>query len=254
MSVTYQLPILLYHRVVNETSVIGKHKLHVWEKNFRKQMQWLKDNDYQTITFRDLEAKEKEGNLNKKVILTFDDGYSDNYSILFPILKEFGFTAVIFLVTGCKQNDWSLAEGEPAIKLMNRAQIHEMALYGIEFGCHTQHHVDLKRSNKALQETEIIGSMIDVEMNTGRKPISFSYPYGAYNDETLKAVKQAGFKYGITTIFGPDDWKEDLFRIKRIEVRPKTGMLNFIRKVSGTYWNNGWLSFLFGGTYLNITS
>ncbi|MDB5284549.1 MAG: hypothetical protein JWO06_3624 [Bacteroidota bacterium] len=245
MSSTYQLPVLLYHRLVNESCVIGKHKLHVWEKDFRKQMQWLKDSGYQTITFNDLNAQSNI-DLNKKIILTFDDGYVDNYTILFPILKEFGFIAVVFLVTACKQNDWSKAEGEPTVNLINIAQIREMSAYGIEFGCHTQHHVDLKRADKATQEKEIMGSMVDVEMMSGKKPITFSYPYGAYNDDTVQLVKQSGFKYGITTILGPDDWKEDLFRIKRIEVRPKTGLLGFKRKASGTYWSNGWISFLFG--------
>src|SRR5437868_1174531 len=115
----YQLPILLYHRVVNESCTIGKIKIYVWEKAFRKQMQWLKDNNYQTITFSDLDGLKPGESLEKKIILTFDDGYYDNYSIAFPILKEFAFKAVIYLVTDYKRNEWNAKEGEPVIELMD---------------------------------------------------------------------------------------------------------------------------------------
>src|ERR1041385_3839620 len=103
----YQLPILLYHRIVNENSKIGKHKIYVWEKNFREQMKFLKENGYSTITFNELGNKSSR----KNIILTFDDGYEDNYTILFPILKEFGFTAVIYLVTKQTRNEWAMKEG-----------------------------------------------------------------------------------------------------------------------------------------------
>lgn len=100
----YQLPVLLYHRIVNSQSKTGNHKIYVREKNFRRQMKHLKEDGHQTITFHDLASSLRhaapENQLGKKpVILTFDDGYEDNYTVLFPILKEFGFTAVIYLVT-----------------------------------------------------------------------------------------------------------------------------------------------------------
>ena len=245
MAKPYQLPILLYHRVVNNTCTIGKHKIYVWEEAFRKQMQWLKDNNYQTITFSDLEALPLGTNLSKKIIITFDDGYTDNYTIAFPILKEFGFRAVIYLVTDCRRNEWNLHEGEPVLELMSKDQLLEMQNYGIEFGGHTRHHVDLKNSPPDKQHAEIAGCYNDLEELTGCKALSFAYPYGAYNDETLKMVAQAGFKYGITTIFGPHNWPEDLMRIRRIEVRPRDGLFAFRRKASGRYFNSSWYHFLF---------
>ena len=245
MQTPYQLPILLYHRVVNSTCRIGKHKTYVWESAFRKQMQWLKDNGYQTITFSDLDALPANADPGKKIIITFDDGYTDNYTIAFPILKEFGFKAVIYLVTGYKCNEWNLHEGEPALELMSKEQILEMQNYGIEFGGHTRHHVDLKNSTADKQREEVTGCFNDVATITGKKPLSFAYPYGAYNNDTLKVLAQSGFKYGITTIFGPHNWPEDLLRIRRIEVRPKDGLFAFRRKASGRYFNRSWYHFLF---------
>ena len=245
MSLPYQMPVLLYHRVVNNASIIGKHKLHVWEDQFRKQMQWLKDNNYQTITFRDLASGQNINSTKKQIILTFDDGYDDNYNILFPILKEYGFTAVIFLVTACKQNDWSIAQGEPAINLMTAAEIKEMDGYGIEFGGHTQKHIDLKHASVAQQEKEITGCYKDLEQLLGKKPVSFSYPYGAYKEETTELVERAGFNYAVTTIFGPDDYSDDLLCIRRLEVRPHSGLYNFKRKASGRYLQTNFFTFLF---------
>jgi peptidoglycan/xylan/chitin deacetylase (PgdA/CDA1 family) len=245
MGISYQLPILLYHRVVNSAAVIGKHKTYVWEAAFRKQMRWLKDNDYQTITFSDLDGIPGGADLRKKIIITFDDGYIDNYTVAFPVLKEFGFKAMIYLVTDYKKNEWNLHEGEPILELMSREQIIEMQDYGIEFGGHTRHHVDLKTSDIEKQTAEIADCYSDLEKLTAKKPISFAYPYGAYNDDTLKITPQSGFKYGITTIFGPHNWSEDLMRIRRIEVRPRDGLFAFRRKASGRYFTSSWYHFLF---------
>ena len=237
----FHLPILLYHRIVNENSKIGKHKIYVLEKKFREQMRFLKENNYKTIAFNEIEKTSAE----KNIILTFDDGYEDNYTILFPILKEFGFTAVIYLVTKQTKNEWAIKEGEPELKMMRKEMIREMSDYGIEFGGHTRTHVDLTRLNESFGQEktpiekltdEIAGCKKDVEEITGKPTISFAYPFGAHNDETLQAVRDAGYKYGITTIFGPKKWQEDLMRIRRIEVRPKTTLFSFKRKVSGKYF------------------
>jgi len=244
MSHNYQIPVLLYHRVIPKNGITGKHKLHVWEPQFRRQMQWLKDNNYQTFTFRDVAAGLNTG-AQKQIILTFDDGYEDNYQILFPILREFGFKAVIFLVTRCKQNDWSIAQGEPALNMMNAIQIKEMDAYGIEFGGHTQHHVDLKNADATKQQQEISGCYNDLEQLLGKKPVSFSYPYGAYNNDTFGLVKNAGFSYAVTTIFGPTEFAQNPFCIRRLEIRPKSGMFNFRHKASGRYFTTNVFNFIF---------
>lgn len=237
----YQIPILLYHRIVNDQSKIGKHKTYVWEKNFREQMKFLKENGYQTITFNEIDKEYAK----KKIILTFDDGYEDNYTLLFPILKEFGFTAVIYLVTKLQRNEWAMKEGEPELKMMTKEMIKEMSDYGIEFGGHTRTHVDLQSTSKEKLQDEITGNKKDVEEITGKYALSFAYPFGAYKDETLQAVQEAGFKFGITTIFGPEKWSQDLMRIRRIEVRPKDGLSKFRFKASGFYFQKNYLQYLF---------
>ena len=252
----YQIPVLLYHRIVNERSKIGKHKIYVWERNFREQMKFLKENGYKTLTFENLAGRMEEwkngypGTSNlptfqPSVILTFDDGYEDNYTLLFPILKEFGFTAVIYLVTKQTRNEWAIKEGEPELKMMTREMIREMSNYGIEFGGHTRTHADLKNTPKEKLADEISGCKKDVEEITGKPAVSFAYPFGAHKEETLQAVRDAGYTYGITTIFGPKELKEDPMRVRRIEVRPGDGASRFKYKVSGYYFLRSYLQNIF---------
>src|ERR1700744_5989671 len=101
----YQPPILIYHRVVKKRNDAGLHNIFILEKKLREQFNYLKKNNFKTTTFRDL-THHKPKPEEKKVVLTFDDGYADNYTLLFPLLKEYGFTAVVFLVTREKVNTW----------------------------------------------------------------------------------------------------------------------------------------------------
>jgi len=240
----HQLPVLLYHRIVNAQSKVGRSKIYVWEKNFRKQMKFLKENGCQTLTFEKLSQLSNFQTLQRSVVLTFDDGYEDNYTLLFPILKEFGFTAVIYLVTKQTKNTWATREGEPELKMMTGEMIREMCDYGIEFGGHTRHHVDLKKISGEQLTEEISGCKKDVEEITGKPCVSFAYPFGAHNNETEQAVKNAGYKFGISTIFGPTNWNEDLMRIRRIEIRPHDGLSKFKFKTSGNYFQKNYLQHL----------
>lgn len=243
---TYSLPVLLYHRIVNKQSVIGKHKVYVWEKDFERQMQYLKDNGYKTITFYDLQ-KDPEMDLTKKIIITFDDGYLDNYELLFPILKKHDFKAVIYLVTKIDHNAWGVKEGEPRVNMMSAAQAKEMSDYGIEMGGHTQHHVDLLRHSSTEQMSEIKGSKEDVEKITGKPAISFAYPFGGINEDIKRITKEAGFDYAVSTNTGPKEFGKDWMQIRRIEVTPKTTLLSFKNKVSGSYFYPSFLKSLFTG-------
>jgi peptidoglycan/xylan/chitin deacetylase (PgdA/CDA1 family) len=240
----YNLPVLLYHRIVSPKSTIGRHKIYVYEKDLIRQMEFLKVNGYQTITFHDLQ-KDPTMDLYKKVILTFDDGYEDNYTLLFPILKKYGFRAVIYLVTQARSNFWGMREGEPPLPMMTPLQVKEMSDYGMEMGGHTQTHVDLLKVSAATGGKEISGSKQDVEWLTHLPAVSFAYPFGALNPEIKKAVRDAGFLYAVATNTGPKKFGHDNFQIRRIEITPKTTLMSFKRKVSGRYFEPSVLRSLF---------
>lgn len=240
------MPVLLYHRIVNKQSVIGNHKIYVWEKDFEKQLQYLKDNGFKTITFFDLKDNPNL-DLNKKVMITFDDGYEDNYTLLFPLLKKYGFTAVIYLVTQVDHNVWGVKEGEPKLVMMSDAQKEEMNRYGIEFGGHTRTHVDLSKCKEKESINEIKGCKDDVERLINKKAVSFAYPFGGINEDVKRITKESGYIYAVSTNTGPKQFGEDMFQIRRIEVTPKTSLTSFKNKVSGYYFYPSFIKSFFTG-------
>ena len=242
----YSLPVLLYHRVITKDSVVGKHKIYVWEKDLDKQFAYLKNNDYETITFYDLQQNPNM-DLHKKVIITFDDGYEDNYRLLFPLLKKYNFKAVIYLVTKVDHNAWGVREGEPRVNMMTKEQVKEMSDYGIEMGGHTRTHVDLSRCTEAELINEIKGCKEDVEKLINKSAVSFAFPFGGINEKVKQATKESGYMYAVSTNTGPKDFGKDMMQIRRIEVTPKTSLNSFKNKVSGRYLNPSFIKSFFTG-------
>ena len=105
----YEIPVLMYHQFVKNKRAGGKIKLFVTEKTFELQLKILKFLNYETITFEELKSIGLQNRFFKKyIILTVDDGYKDNYEILFPLLKKYSMKAVIFLVSGLNYNKWTI--------------------------------------------------------------------------------------------------------------------------------------------------
>jgi peptidoglycan/xylan/chitin deacetylase (PgdA/CDA1 family) len=225
----HQLPILLYHRIIACNNEKGKDKIYVTTKAFDKQLHYLKENKFECITFRDI-YENRVTDFTKKIILTFDDGYEDNYRNAFPLLKKYGYKAVIFKVTQQTKNNWKKHPLEPEYMLLTENQMKEMDAYGIEFGGHTQNHPDLTGINTRNIHEEISGCKHDLE-NLLQKPcLSFSYPYGATNEHIAGIVKNCSFKYAVTTNKGVNSINYNPFLLKRISVSPKTTLFSFKNK------------------------
>jgi peptidoglycan/xylan/chitin deacetylase (PgdA/CDA1 family) len=229
----YEIPVLMYHQVLRTKEQAGRFDTWVLQAALRRQLDYLARSGYETVTFRDLDRPARAE--KKRIILTFDDGYEDNYTTLFPLLKQFGFTATIFMVTQLRSNEWAAAQGEPAAPLMTREQAREMAAYGVEFGGHTRTHVDVARVPPEVARSEIAGCKADLEEWLGVPVTSFAYPYGSTSEAAKQLVKEAGFRYAIATKSGPTVFLEDPYQIRRIAISYRTGMLAFRLKTSGHY-------------------
>lgn len=235
----YEVPVVMYHRVINKSENEGIHGTYIYENIFREHMKYLKDNNFSVITFEDLNniGWRNRFDKNKKyIIITFDDGYVDNYELAFPILKEFNFKATIFLMGESTYNEWDVkADGEKSFPLMSVEMIKEMQDYGIEFGAHTFNHPKLNKLSNDEIKHQIVDVKKPLEEKIGKEIITFAYPYGILNDYAKKMVEEAGYTFGVATDSGSVCLSDDLYQIRRIAIFPNTNLFSFKRKVKGNY-------------------
>jgi peptidoglycan/xylan/chitin deacetylase (PgdA/CDA1 family) len=187
-------------------------------------MQYLKDHGYTPLSMDQLYSFLKEDGAlpEKPVVLTFDDGYVGNYTYAFPILKEFGFKATIFMISDCIDLG----------PYMTSAQIKEMASYGIDIESHTTNHCDLSKMSLKAQTADLEKSKEKLE-HLLNKPIDYlAYPYGKYNMNTRKAAAAAGYKLGFSIHGNLTDKKDNPYNLDRLYVSNNNSMADFIRILS----------------------
>ena len=231
----YEIPVLMYHQFVKDKKDGGKIKLFVTEKTF--ELQILRFLNYETITFEELKNLGLQNRFFKKyIILTVDDGYKDNYEILFPLLKKYSMKAVIFLVSGLNYNKWTIeSDKEKKFYLMSTEEILEMQNSGlVEFGGHTLTHLDFNKAEKEIAEREIREDKEITEERLNKKLTVFAYPYGHRKEETKKLVEEAGYDFAVSTDTGAGIFTDDLYDIRRTAI-DKTSLLDFLRKISPRY-------------------
>ena len=235
----YDIPVIMYHRVINNPENEGVYGTYIYEDMFKKHLQYLKDKNYTVITFKDLDKigwRNRFEKDKKYIFITFDDGYKDNYELAFPILKEFGFKATIFLMGSLTYNEWDVkAGGEKEFPLMSVEMIKEMQDYGIEFGAHTFNHPKLNTLSNEEIEHQIVDVKKPLEEKIGKEIITFAYPYGILNDYAKEMAKKAGYTFALATDSGSVCLSDDLYQIRRIAIFPNTNLFSFKRKVAGNY-------------------
>ncbi|MGL4671197.1 MAG: polysaccharide deacetylase family protein [Cetobacterium sp.] len=237
----YEMPVIMYHRVIKDESEKGVHGTYVTVKQFDEQMKYLKNKGYETITFEDLlnnKYKQRFDKDKKWIMLTFDDGYKDNYENAFPILKKYQFKGIIYILDGVKYNKWDVDDKnnpEKEFPLMNVEELLEMQKYGIEFGGHTSTHPKLAELSLENVKKEIILSKNNIENLVGKELLSFAYPYGSLNEDVKKIAQESGYQFAVATDSGSITFSDDLFEIRRVGIFPTNNLFNFKRKVSGRY-------------------
>lgn len=202
--VWYDWPLILAYHSVSERRTDG---LAVRAADFEAQIAWLQRSGYRSMTLAQFAERPVQRGA-KIAIITFDDGYADNYSLAFPILKRYGFTATIFLVSDYVNTDhvyhWDAPkikapQDAPLYRVLTWEQVHEMAAYGIEFGSHTCTHPELTRLRAEQYSEEIARSRRDLRARLGREVVSFCYPRGDLNAGVIQAVEQAGYGCAVVT-------------------------------------------------------
>jgi peptidoglycan/xylan/chitin deacetylase (PgdA/CDA1 family) len=235
LSQVHEIPVLMYHQVVQKAPAVSKFNLHVTREDLDRQLRFLKDRGFETVTFGDLMTKRLP---RKPILLTFDDGYEDNYKDLLPLLREHRMKAVIYILGDRKvtTNFWDTPKGEAEHSLLKPAQIREMAQSGlVEFGSHSMRHSRLTLLKPAEVEREVAGSKKALEDFLKKPVVSFAYPYGFVDQEIKESVRRAGYTFGIAVNGGPTRFGDDLFEVRRVHMFPKTSMFEYFKKTSGFY-------------------
>lgn len=212
------VPILYYHAINDEIGQGQLAELFVSPKEFEKQMAFLKQNNYNVITFDDLHNLD---NVPNPVIITFDDGYEDNYLYAYPVLKKYGFKASIFLVSDFIGNS----------SILNKAQIKEMSDL-INFQGHTMTHPNLPDIKIEDAEKELSVSKKVIEEITGKPVTVFAYPTGLYNKQILDITKKH-YQYAVWNGGGLYTTTDDPYIMKRVYIPRELDVKGFERKIKG---------------------
>lgn len=224
------IPVLMYHHIADDREVSPA--------GFEKQLKYLKQNDYCTPTpdefYAYLIGKKK---LNKKsILITFDDGYADNWICAYPLLKKYGFRAVVFITTrnidktpqtirpamdeGAKSPDTCTDErGESGF--LSWKELKVMTGGGVfEVGSHTHTHKNFdKKSDYKNLKKELAVSRDLIKQNLAKAPIAIAWPWGQHKPAYQEIARECGYKMCFTTDGGANTANTNPCSIHRFKVQ-----------------------------------
>jgi peptidoglycan/xylan/chitin deacetylase (PgdA/CDA1 family) len=216
------LPILMYHRVSADTSDAAA-RFCVHPELFELQLRHLRGEGYRSVRLdewsRAVGARRPLG--GRAVAITFDDGYVDFAAEAWPLLRQYGFGATLFVVTEAvgRFNDWergALGERRP---LLDWRELRRLESEGLAVGAHSATHEPLTALSHGEVAREAARSRTALRTHLERPVGAFSYPYGDVNPSVSTLVGACGFTFGLTTRPGRATWRDGLLELPRIEAR-----------------------------------
>ncbi len=206
------VPILMYHHIQDLANDATELQLTwtVSPQNFDAQMALVAQRGFHTITMGQLVVHLKDGKPlpTKPIIVSFDDGWEEQYASAFPILKKYHLIGTFFVYTQ------PLDHGQ----FMTWAQLKEMSAAGMDIQAHTLTHPHLRTLSPDEAMKEIADSKSIIEKHLGKPVVAFDYPFGEYNASIVDMVKRAGYESAVTLAAGYNQRVEDLFALHRIRV------------------------------------
>lgn len=238
MTSDHSIPILTYHHTEQAPPKgFQMRSLLVTPSSFSAQMLWLARLGYTGLAMSDLMPYLRGTKKGKVVGITLDDGYQSNVSQALPILKNHGFSATCYVVSGRlgQHNEWDAALGMAKATLMNVEEIHKWVDAGMEVGSHTCSHADLNQLSLAEARHELLQSKSDLETLLQKPVTQFCYPYGHFSPEHEVLVSQAGYEAATTTHRGRACATDRMTALPRVPVVRSTYSIQFLLKVLTSY-------------------
>jgi peptidoglycan/xylan/chitin deacetylase (PgdA/CDA1 family) len=242
-----KLTILSYHSVVDHDDRLrpDTYKQHLPLSLFREHLDYLQSN-YTVISLSDfLSARREQRRLpNYSVVLTFEDGFQDFYTVAASPLARRQLPATVFIIT-----DRAYGRLPPnGESFLSWEEVRELASSGIEIGSHTCSHRMLPDLSPEDVMSELADSRAAILEHLGPAHIPLSYPHGRTTDSISRLARSLGYSCAITTMLGPNDHDADISRLNRTTIASDDDLATFAARVSGLTW---WISKLriFQGGY-----
>ncbi|MCX6713996.1 MAG: polysaccharide deacetylase family protein [Candidatus Vogelbacteria bacterium] len=206
---TLHIPILIYHSVrpsrPNETAV--QKQYNITPDLFEQQLVYLKDNGFTTISLdqaiKDLDTT-TTSTTTKPVLITFDDGWQNQYDYAFPLLEKYGMTATFYIYPN------PIGKDE---RFLTWNEIKEMSNAGMIIGSHSRYHPDFSKMSLWQLKKEIFDSKKILEKKLGQTITHFAPPYGFTNNQIEELIQKAGYKTSRATTKQTNFSKNDLFHL-----------------------------------------
>jgi peptidoglycan/xylan/chitin deacetylase (PgdA/CDA1 family) len=217
----------MYHYISVAPSVEDRirYGLSVPPEMFEAQLKLLHDNGFTTITLRDLYEHLAVGAPlpEKPIVLTFDDGYLDNYTNAFPLLQQYGMIGTFFVLTGPAD------DGNPTY--LSWDMIQEMSNAGMDIQLHSRDHLDMRNRSTEWLFFQIIGGRQSIEGHTGKPVIFMAYPSGKYDVNVQRFLRENNFWAAATTAFGSRHVLKDALNWDRVRISGQLRLQDFAKRL-----------------------
>lgn len=186
--------VAMYHSITDTDD--DPYQVTVSPVRFARQLHWLGDRGLRGVSVRELLDATAAGRARGLVGLTFDDGYADFLDSALPLLRRHGFTATVFVLPGRLGGDNAWDERGPRKPLLTEDAIARIAEAGMEIGSHGLRHTSLVTADDATLAEDTRRSRELLSEITGTPTDGYCYPYGDVDARAIRAVREAGYRYG----------------------------------------------------------
>ena len=223
---TYELianiPVLMYHEI-NLLPKNGPTGLYVSQENFKKQLDSLIKEGYNTVTMEEV-YQHWTNDLplpNKPIVLTFDDGYVSHYNFVLKELAKRGQTGTFYIITSTVGTN----------QVQTKEGLRKMYEEGMEIGSHTVDHIDARSNNNTVLTQQYKESKSFLEDAIGGKVEHFCHPFGGATNASKQILKNLGYKTAVRTSYGKANRLQGIYDLKRIRIDYNDSIKGFLNKI-----------------------